>query len=104
MAHRYHKTRDTEVIRPCKLCGKPIRYMRVKRQVKGSNPVRYEWGGTMPVDTEIMWGDGKLTLVAIHPQELARRVIVKAGPEIQGVQSHFGTCSVYLKKRRRKTT
>jgi len=93
---------DCELQRPCKLCNRTIRYMRVKRKIKGSDPARYEDGGTMPVDPALQWGDGRRTLVVIHPVEMRGRVVVKAGPEIQGLESHFGTCPVYLKRQRQK--
>ena len=91
--------RNPEAAKPCKLCGEMIKYIRVKKKAKNGS---YEWGSIMPVNTTVESGDGKKTLIITHPVEWARRVIVKAGEDLRGVQSHFGTCQVYLHNQRVK--
>lgn len=81
-------------------CGASIHFIRSVKFDAGSG--RWIAGSYIPVENELFWGDGIKTLVAIYPPEMRGRVLVKADPEIQGYEPHFGYCEAYQRQEKTK--
>ncbi|MAQ95071.1 MAG: hypothetical protein CMM84_16270 [Rhodothermaceae bacterium] len=82
-----YRTRQAE----CKHCRRPIVYVTMEKT-----------GGKMPCDPTQHYGDGQRTLVEridAGRRGTVGRVHVKAPETILGLEPHFGTCPVLLRKR-----
>lgn len=81
-------------------CGEMIQFIQTRKLDKESGD--YILGKKIPVGRNLVWGDGKMTLVVIYPPTERGRVIPKAPPEFQGYEPHFAHCSKYQKQNRRR--
>lgn len=80
----------------CRHCHAPIVYVEMAAT-----------GKLMPCDTAQRYGDGERSLVIRFPrggpgrrgQQIVGRVVVKAGDDVLGLEPHWGTCPVQIRKR-----
>lgn len=63
----------------CKKCGRPLVF------------VQMDTGGTMPCDPTQVYGDGQRHLV-VRDVKLVGHLVSAAGPNVLGLEPHWGTC------------
>lgn len=75
------RTRQSE----CRTCGRRLVFVQMAT------------GGTMPCDPVQVYGDGRRTLV-VRDAQLVGHLVTAAGPDVFGLEPHWGTCPCRTRK------
>lgn len=81
----------------CPACGHRIIWVQMAPNATGGP------GGKMPCNPTWLYGDGRRTLIVLD-EGLRGHSVVKAGENVFGRESHFGTCPKKERLKRRQST